>query len=207
MSDMIINDSVPVDKKWNELIKYNIFIMKLVEFGLSFIIMILPASLAKPKGHMYCVATGPTFVISLLLVILYVRKKVPIFMEKLYLCFQIAFVFGAFVQCFILNLVLALVLNILPLLVESPGFLHCLASGPTLVLSVIFIVLYLVDQVPFEAEMYYAVFQIVFNTLSLLNVFTRARWILSIYVIFYIDLIIVLAFDVYYMHRERGWNF
>ncbi|KAH9640694.1 hypothetical protein HF086_007265 [Spodoptera exigua] len=41
MSDMIINDnsnglifldSVPVDKKWNELIRYNIFIMKLVEF-------------------------------------------------------------------------------------------------------------------------------------------------------------------------------
>ncbi|RVE51611.1 hypothetical protein evm_003743 [Chilo suppressalis] len=42
MSDMIINDSVPVDKKWNELIKYNIFIMKLVEFIIALIITILP---------------------------------------------------------------------------------------------------------------------------------------------------------------------
>ncbi|CAB3224411.1 unnamed protein product [Arctia plantaginis] len=60
MSDMIINDSVPVDKKWSELIRYNIFIMKLVEFAISTVILLLPLGIAKPQGHMYCIATGPT---------------------------------------------------------------------------------------------------------------------------------------------------
>lgn len=53
---------------------------------------------------MYCIATGPTVVISLLFIVLYIRRKVPLFMEKMYLFFQILFTFGAFIQCFLLNL-------------------------------------------------------------------------------------------------------
>lgn len=62
-------------------------------------------AIPKPKGHMYCISTGPTLVISVLFMILYLRRRVPLFMEKMYLFFQILFTFGAFVQCFLLNLV------------------------------------------------------------------------------------------------------
>lgn len=65
--------------------------------------------ITKPIGHMYCIATGPTLVISLLFIILYLRKKVPMFMEKMYLFFQILFTFGALIQCFLLNLSMVLI--------------------------------------------------------------------------------------------------
>ena len=72
---------------------------------ISLVITILPMAIPKPQGHMYCISTGPTLVISFLFIILYLRKKVPLFMEKMYLFFQILFTFGAFIQCFLLNLV------------------------------------------------------------------------------------------------------
>lgn len=73
--------------------------------GISLIITLLPLLLPRPEGHMYCIATGPTLIISLIFIILYIRRRVPLFMEKMYLFFQILFTFGAFVQCFLLNLV------------------------------------------------------------------------------------------------------
>lgn len=63
----------------------------------------MPLWLPRPRGHMYCIAAGPTAVGALLFVVLYVRRSVPLFMEKMHLFFQILFTFGAFVQCFIMN--------------------------------------------------------------------------------------------------------
>ncbi|KAI5652058.1 glycosyltransferase family 10 (fucosyltransferase) c-term domain-containing protein [Phthorimaea operculella] len=207
MSDMIINDSVPVDKKWGELIKYNIFIMKLVEFVISLVITVLPLIMkARPQGHMYCIATGPTLVISFLFIILYIRRRVPLFMEKMYLFFQILFCFGAFIQCFLLNLVVALLLNIIPHVVDPVDPLHCLVSAPTLMLSLYLMLLYVVDQVLYEAEFYYVILQIILTVGALISVFLVGKTAGAIYGLFYIDLIIALAMDLYYQIKERDFT-
>ncbi|KAJ8728325.1 hypothetical protein PYW08_016710 [Mythimna loreyi] len=135
MSDMIINDSVPVDKKWNELIRYNIFIMKLVEF------------------------------------------------------------------------VVALLLNILPHVVEPLDVLQCLVAGPTIMCSALIMVLYVVDQVQYEAELYYVVIELVITVLALIHLFTIGKMVGAIYGLFYADLIIAFSMDIYYQHKERGWTF
>ncbi|XP_059048596.1 uncharacterized protein LOC131843852 isoform X3 [Achroia grisella] len=135
MSDMIINDSVPVDKKWGELIRYNIFIMKLVEF------------------------------------------------------------------------VVALLLNIVPHVVEPVDVFHCLVAGPTLMLSTLIMVLYLVDQVQSEAELYYLIIELALSSMAFINLLIAAQVYGAIYGLFYIDLIIAFAMDLYYIHKERGWTF
>ncbi|CAF4823681.1 unnamed protein product [Pieris macdunnoughi] len=204
MSDMIINDSVPVDKKWSELIRYNIFIMKLVEFGISLFILCLPVIIPKPQGHMYCIATGPTTVISMLFVILYLRQKVPLFMEKMYLVFQIFFTFGAFIQCFLLNLVISLMLMIIPFILSDAGVMHCLAVAPTLVLSLMFIVLYLVDQVHVVAEQLYLSQQITLTVAAFVFVLLGNDPTGAVYGLFYCHLLIALCIDIYYGFKERG---
>ncbi|KAJ2946237.1 hypothetical protein O0L34_g5173 [Tuta absoluta] len=132
MSDMIINDSVPVDKKWSELIKYNIFIMKLVEF------------------------------------------------------------------------VVALLLNIIPHVVDPVDKMHCMVSAPTLMLSLYLMLLYVVDQVLYEAEFYYVIIQLIMSVGALLNVFWVGKTAGAIYGLFYLDLIIALSMDLYYQIKERG---
>ncbi|XP_072931756.1 uncharacterized protein FucTB isoform X2 [Epargyreus clarus] len=132
MSDMIINDSVPVDRKWNELIKYNIFIMKLVEFVISMLLMIIP------------------FVLT------------------------------------------------------DAGIMHCLAVAPTLVLSVIFVVLYLVDQVHDLAEQLYLLIQITLNIIAFLAVLLDQEPSGALYGLFYCHLLIALCIDQYYVIKERG---
>ncbi|XP_013169295.1 PREDICTED: uncharacterized protein LOC106119012 isoform X3 [Papilio xuthus] len=135
MSDMIINDSVPVDKKWNELIKYNIFIMKLIEFGL------------------------------------------------------------------------ALLLCIMPNIVDPVDSFYCLASAPTLMISFHLIVLYVVDQVQPEAEFYYLVIQLFVTTIALLNLIFVGRLIGAIYGLFYVDLIIAFIMDLNYIRKQRGFRY
>ncbi|XP_045497766.1 uncharacterized protein LOC123695865 [Colias croceus] len=132
MSDMIINDSVPVDKKWSELIRYNIFIMKLVEFVISLILMIIP------------------FVLS------------------------------------------------------DAGIMHCLAVAPTLIISVMFIVLYLVDQVHDLAEQLYLTIQIALNIAAFVVVLLQNEPSGALYGLFYCHLLIALCIDQYYVVKERG---
>ncbi|CAH0397771.1 unnamed protein product [Chilo suppressalis] len=151
MSDMIINDSVPVDKKWNELIKYNIFIMKLVEFVISMLLMILPFVMTRP-GIFYCLAVSPTLILSVMFVVLYLVDQVHDLAEQMYLTIQIS-----------LNVVVALLLCILPHVVEPVDVWQCLVAGPTLMLSLLIMVLYVVDQVQYEAEMYYVVIELIFT--------------------------------------------
>ncbi|KAI8436195.1 hypothetical protein MSG28_004267 [Choristoneura fumiferana] len=133
MSDMIINDSVPVDKKWNELIRYNIFIMKLVEFVISVVLMILP------------------------------------------------------------------------FLLPGAGIMHCLSVSPSLVMSLIFIVLYLVDQVHALAEQLYLVTQIAFNVSAIFLILITTEAPGALYGLFYCHLLIALVFDLNFVIRERGF--
>lgn len=72
--------------------------------GIAFILIVMPVVITRPAGDMHCIASGPTLVVSLLFIVLYIRRKVPLFMEKMYLFFQIIFTFGAFIQCFLLNI-------------------------------------------------------------------------------------------------------
>ncbi|XP_041978561.1 uncharacterized protein LOC121732672 [Aricia agestis] len=132
MSDVIVNDSVPVDKKIGELIKYNIFIMKIVEFVISLLLMFLPFILANPR----------TF--------------------------------------------------------------HCLAVAPTLVLSVIFIVLYLVDQVHNLAEQLYLLIQIILNIAAVITIITSEKSTFVLYGLFYCHLLLALCVDQYFVFKERG---
>ncbi|XP_047995013.1 uncharacterized protein LOC125233168 isoform X2 [Leguminivora glycinivorella] len=133
MSDMIINDSVPVDKKWNELIKYNIFIMKLVEFVISVALMAVP----------FMVSGTTTF--------------------------------------------------------------HCLAVAPTLVLSLLFIVLYLVDQVHDLAEQSYLIVQIICNVFAVLSGLVSHSATLALIGLLNCHLIFILTLDLYWITRERGF--
>ncbi|KAI8436194.1 hypothetical protein MSG28_004267 [Choristoneura fumiferana] len=194
MSDMIINDSVPVDKKWNELIRYNIFIMKLVEFVISVVLMILPF-LLPGAGIMHCLSVSPSLVMSLIFIVLYLVDQVHALAEQLYLVTQIAF-----------N-VTALLLNIIPHVVEPMGLFHCIVSAPTLVLSFTFMVLYIVDQVQNAAEMYYAIFELIMTLCAMISLIIAGKLLGAIYGLFYLDLFIALAMDIHYMKKERGWTF
>ncbi|XP_013143512.1 PREDICTED: uncharacterized protein LOC106107273 isoform X2 [Papilio polytes] len=132
MSDMIINDSVPVDKKWNELIKYNIFIMKLIEFVISMILLTLPFALPAPE------------------------------------------------------------------------IFHCLAAAPTLMLSFMFIILYLVDQHQSVVEQLYLASQITLNLFAILQATILTGFTGSYYGLMYFHLFLALCIDMYYNYNERG---
>nr|XP_037872839.1 uncharacterized protein LOC101736861 isoform X6 [Bombyx mori] len=107
----------------------------------------------------------------------------------------------------LVEFVVAMLLNIVPHIVEPVDVLACLVSGPTLMLSALIMVLYIVDQVQYEAELYYAIIEITLTALALINLFIVGKLRGAIYGLFYIDLIIAFGMDIYYMHKERGWTF
>lgn len=74
-------------------------------------------------------------------------------------------------------------------------------------ISLLIMVLYIVDQVQYEAEFYYLVIEIVITLLAFGNLFIVGKMTGSIYGLFYIDLLIAFSMDIYYIHQERGWTF
>lgn len=100
---------------------------------------------------------------------------------------------------------MALLLMILPFMVPYVSVLHCLAVAPTLVLSTMFVVLYLVDQVHDLAEQLYLTTQIMNCTVAFSFVFLDHTTKGAIYGLFYIHLIIALGIDLYYIIRERAY--
>ncbi|CAH0579437.1 unnamed protein product [Chrysodeixis includens] len=94
---------------------------------------------------------------------------------------------------------------IIPFVITEPEILHCLAVAPTLVLSVMFVVLYLVDQVHDLAEQLYLMLQIIFNVLAFLFVLLNTSATLALYGLFYCHLLIALCIDKYYVIKERGF--
>lgn len=102
---------------------------------------------------------------------------------------------------------MALLLNILPHVVEPLDLLHCLVAGPTVVCSTLLMVLYIVDQVQYEAEFYYVVIELFFTVLAFINLFIIGKLIGALYGLFYADLIIAFSLDLFYMRQERGITF
>lgn len=102
---------------------------------------------------------------------------------------------------------MALLLNIIAHVVEPVDVLACLVGGPTLMISLLIMVLYIVDQVQYEAELYYVSIEIVITMLAFANLFMVGKMTGAIYGLFYIDLLIAFSMDIYYMQKERGWTF
>lgn len=102
---------------------------------------------------------------------------------------------------------MALLLNVIPHVVVPVDVIYCLVAAPTVMLSVLIMILYLVDQVQYEAELYYAVIELTFTIIAFCNLFLVLEVRGAIYGLFYIDLIIAFALDIYYQHKERGWTF
>lgn len=95
----------------------------------------------------------------------------------------------------------------LPLITEPIENFHCIASAPTLMLSLFFLILYIVDQAQMEAESYYLVFQITTTTVALLSVLGKGLIQGAVYGLFYVDQLVALSLDLYYGYKERGWKF
>lgn len=94
---------------------------------------------------------------------------------------------------------------IIPFVITEPDVMHCLAVSPTLVLSVMFIVLYLVDQVHDLAEQLYLLLQIIFNSISFLYVLINVTASGALYGLFYCHLLVALCIDLFYVISERGF--
>jgi hypothetical protein len=99
----------------------------------------------------------------------------------------------------------ALLLCILPHVVDPVDKWQCLVAAPTLMLSLLIMVLYLVDQVQYEAELYYVGIELFVTVIAFFNLLVVGKLKGAIYGLFYIDLIIAFALDIYYMYKERGW--
>lgn len=97
-----------------------------------------------------------------------------------------------------------MLLMIIPFILTDAGAMHCLAVAPTLVLSVMFLVLYLVDQVHDLAEQMYITTQIGFNVLALISVVSVQTPAAPLYVLFYCHMLVALCIDEYYVIKERG---
>lgn len=82
--------------------------------------------------------------------------------------------------------------------------MHCLAVAPTVVLSVMFAVLYLVDQVHNLAEQLYLFVQTLFNLSGLVLAILDTNPAGAFYGLFYCHLLIALLIDQYYVYKERG---
>lgn len=103
---------------------------------------------------------------------------------------------------------MALLLNIIPHVVNPPDLFHCTVAGPTLMLSLYIMLLYVVDQVQAEAELYYVVIELFLTCLAFVSLFLQTSYTVSaIYGLFYLDLIIAFSMDIFYQKRERGLNF
>lgn len=99
-----------------------------------------------------------------------------------------------------------MLLMIIPFVLTEAGIMHCLAVAPTLVLSILFVVLYLVDQVHDLAEQMYLILQMTFNFLALLISIMHKSSSSPLYVLFYVHLFFALAIDFYYVIVERGFS-
>lgn len=94
---------------------------------------------------------------------------------------------------------------ILPFVLEEPVVIHCVAIAPTLVLSIIFVVLYLVDQVHDLAEQLYLVIQISLTVLAFLVIFLTPSPSGALFGLFYCHQLVALCIDLYYVIMERGF--
>lgn len=75
-------------------------------------------------------------------------------------------------------------------------------------LSLYTMLLYVVDQVQAEAELYYVVIELVFTIIAFFFLFLQNSYtVAAIYGLFYLDLIIAFSMDIFYQKRERGLNF
>lgn len=101
--------------------------------------------------------------------------------------------------------VISLLLMITPFIVKGTNIMHCLAAAPTLVMSVMFVVLYLVDQVHDLAEQLYLTMQIICCLLAFSAAFLMHSPSGALYGLFYCHLIIALVIDMYYVIKERGY--
>lgn len=99
-----------------------------------------------------------------------------------------------------------MLLMIIPFVLTEAGITHCLAVAPTLTMSLMFIVLYLVDQVHDLAEQLYIIFQIVLTLSALVSVFLSKNPTNALYGLFYCHLLIALCIDQYYLIKERGFT-
>lgn len=73
-------------------------------------------------------------------------------------------------------------------------------------ISLLIMVLYIVDQVQYEAEFYYVIIEIAITLVAFVNLFIVGEMTGAIYGLFYIDLMIAFSMDMYYMQKERGWT-
>lgn len=97
-----------------------------------------------------------------------------------------------------------MLLMIIPFVLNDAGIMHCLAVAPTLVMSVMFVILYLVDQVHNLAEQLYLLLQIILNIAAFVIVLLDKEPSGSLYGLFYCHLLIALCIDQYYVIKERG---
>lgn len=102
---------------------------------------------------------------------------------------------------------MALLLNIIPHIVEPLDIWQCLVAGPTLMMSTYIMILYVVDQVQYEAEFYFLIIELILTIIAFVNLFIIGKIVGAIYGLFYIDLIIAFCLDGYHMHKERGFTF
>lgn len=98
-----------------------------------------------------------------------------------------------------------MLLMILPFIMVEPGILYCLAASPTLIMSTMFVVLYLVDQVHDLAEQLYLVSQISLCTTGLLVNMLSMTAVGAVYGVFIAHLLVALCIDQYYVFKERGF--
>lgn len=94
---------------------------------------------------------------------------------------------------------------ILPFVLVEPDVIHCLAIAPTLVFSVMFIVLYLVDQVHDLAEQLSLILQICCTVLAFTFIFINPSPSGALYGLFYCHQLVALCIDLYYVVKERGF--
>lgn len=94
---------------------------------------------------------------------------------------------------------------LIPLAVNDAGVTHCLATAPTLVMSVMFIILYLVDQMHDLAEQLYLVLQIKLNIVALIEAIHNSAPSQILYALFYCHLLFALCLDQYFIYKERGF--
>lgn len=94
---------------------------------------------------------------------------------------------------------------IIPFVMTEPVIFHCLAVAPTLVLAIVFAVLYLVDQVHDLAEQLYLILQIFFNLLAFMIVVVYSSPSGTLYGLFYCHLLIALSIDLFLVVKERGF--
>lgn len=85
------------------------------------------------------------------------------------------------------------------------GGMVCIASAPTLVLAVMFMILYMVDQVHDLAEQMYLTLMIFINILTILFAMMTGSANSSLYGLFHIHIIIALIMDLFYVVKERGY--